>query len=107
MVRKNVYDDRGFLSTTIVYENNQPIYEQYLDGKGNWKILHFFEDDHIEINSENTYYLIGNKRFTFQSLNYDSMEFLIEEVFSTYLAEMTDSTDIFCLAMHTLHHDLL
>ena len=40
-------------------------------------------------------------------LNYDSMELLIEEVFSTYLDEMTDSTDIFCLAMHTLHHDLL
>lgn len=35
------------------------------------------------------------------------MESLIEEVFSTYLDEMTDSTDIFCLAMHTLHHDLL
>ena len=46
MVRKNVYDDRGFLSTTIVYENNQPIYEQYLDGKGNWKLCHFFEDGH-------------------------------------------------------------
>ena len=107
MVRKNVYDDRGFLSTTIVYENNQPIYEQYLDEKGNWKLLHFFEDDHIEINSENPYYLIGNKRFTFQSLNYDSMEFLIEEVFSTYLDEMTEKSDIFCLAMHTLHHDLL
>ena len=44
MVRKNIYDDRGFLSTTIVYENNQPIYEQYLDEKGNWKLLHFFRD---------------------------------------------------------------
>lgn len=43
MVRKNVYDDRGFLSTTIVYENNQPIYEQYLDEKGNWKLLHFLK----------------------------------------------------------------
>ena len=107
MVRKNVYDDRGFLSTTIVYENNQPIYEQYLDEKGNWKLLHFFEDDHIEINSENPYYLIGNKRFAFDSLNYDSMESLIEEVFSTYLDEMTEKSDIFCLAMHTLHHDLL
>ena len=28
LVRKNVYDDRGFLSVTIIYENNQPIYEQ-------------------------------------------------------------------------------
>ena len=107
MVRKNIYDDRGFLSTTIVYENNQPIYEQYLDGKGNWKLCHFFEDGHVEVNPENPFYLINNKRYDFNCLNYDSMEPLIEEVFSTYLDEMTNSSDIFCLAMHTLHHDLL
>lgn len=65
MIRKNVYDDRGFLSVTIIYENNQPIYEQYLDGNGNWKMCHFFEDGHIEINSENPFYLIDNKRYKF------------------------------------------
>ena len=107
MVRKNIYDDRGFLSTTIVYENNQAIYEQYLDGKGNWKLCHFFEDGHVEVNPENPFYLINNKRYDFNCLNYDSMEPLIEEVFSIYLDEMTNSSDIFCLAMHTLHHDLL
>ena len=52
-------------------------------------------------------YLINNKRHEFNGLTYNSMEPLIEEVFSTYLDEMTNSTDIFCLAMHTLHHDLL
>ncbi|WP_295566051.1 accessory Sec system protein Asp1 [uncultured Holdemanella sp.] len=107
MVRKNIYDDRGFLSLTIVYENNQPIYEQYLDGKGNWKICHFFEDNHIEVNPENPYYLINNQRIKMDSLSYASIDILIEEVFSTYLDEMTESSDIFCLAMHTLHHDLL
>ena len=107
MVRKNVYDDRGFLSDTIAYENNQAVYEQYLDGKGNWKMCHFFEDGHIEINSENPFYLIDNKRFKFNCLSYDSMESLIEEVFSTYLDEMTEKSDIFCLAMHVLHHDML
>ena len=35
------------------------------------------------------------------------MESLIEEVFSTYLDEMTSTDDIFCLAMHVLHHDML
>ena len=107
VVRKNVYDDRGFLSVTIIYENNQPIYEQYLDGKGNWKLCHFFEDGHIEINGENPFYLIENKRFKFDHLSYNSMESLIEEVFSTYLDEMTSTDDIFCLAMHVLHHDML
>ena len=107
MVRKNVYDDRGFLSVTIVYENNQAIYEHYLDGKGNWKLCHFFEDGHIEINDENPFYLIENKRFKFHHLSYNSMESLIEEVFSTYLDVMTSTDDIFCLAMHVLHHDML
>ena len=107
LVRKNVYDDRGFLSVTIIYENNQAIYEQYLDGKGNWKMCHFFEDGHIEINGENPFYLIENKRFKFDHLSYNSMESLIEEVFSTYLDEMTSTDDIFCLAMHVLHHDML
>ena len=78
-----------------------------MDGKGNWKLCHFFEDDHIEINGENPFYLIDHKRFKFDHLSYNSMESLIEEVFSTYLDEMTNSSDIFCLAMHVLHHDML
>lgn len=107
MVRKNIYDDRGFLSSTILYDNNTPIYEQYLTESGIWKICHFFEDEHIEINPDQAYYLINKKRIPFDKLQYASMEALIEEVFSTYLDEMTSKQDIFCLAMHTLHHDLL
>lgn len=53
----------AFLSVTIIYENNQPIYEQYLDGKGNWKMCHFFEDGHIEIRVK-ILYLIENKEFS-------------------------------------------
>ena len=28
--RRNLYDDRGFLSATILYENEQPLYQDYL-----------------------------------------------------------------------------
>lgn len=107
MIRKNIYDDRGFLSSTILYDNNTPIYEQYLNESGIWKICHFFEDGHIEINPDQTTYLIHGKKILFDKLQYPSMESLIEEVLSAYLDEMTSQNDIFCLAMHTLHHDLL
>ena len=107
MVRNNVYDDRGFLSATIVYDAGIPVYKQYLGVDGVFKICQFYEDGHVEVNRENPYYLISKKRFKFNRINYTSMESLIEEVFSTYLDEMTEKSDIFCLAMHTLHHDLL
>lgn len=107
MVRRNIYDDRGFLSATIVYENGYPVYKQYLGIDGAFKICQFYEDGHVEVNQENPYYLIDQKRFKFNSIKYASMESLIKEVFSTYLDEMTEKSDIFCLAMHTLHHDLL
>ena len=107
MVRKNVYDDGGFLSATIVYDAGIPVYKQYLGVDGVFKICQFYEDGHVEVNRENPYYLISKKRFKFNRINYTSMESLIEEVFSTYLDEMTEKSDIFCLAMHTLHHDLL
>lgn len=106
LIRKNVYDDRGFLSNTIVYENNRPLYEQYLNEKGDWKICRFFEDNHIEINPDLNTYLINGKHIPFKNLNYSSMESLIEEVFDSYL-KTTKENDIFCLAMHMLHHDLL
>ena len=30
LIRRNLYDDRGFLSSTILYENEQPLYQDYL-----------------------------------------------------------------------------
>ena len=107
IVRKNIYDDRGFLSCTTIYDGNSPIYEQYLDEKGNWKMCRFINDGHIEVNPENPYYLINNQRIRMNSLSYPSVEMLIEEVSSIYLNEMTSKNDIFCLAMHTLHQNLL
>lgn len=73
LIRKNIYDDRGFLSSSIVFEKGNPLYKQFLDEKGIWKFYQFFEDGHIEINGENPFYLIDNKRYKFNCLNYNSM----------------------------------
>lgn len=107
LVRKNIYDDRGFLSCTQLFQNNFRVYEQYLNENGTWKMNHFFEDDHIEINPENNHYLIHGKLYTLSSLSYPNMESILLEVLNKYLEIETTPSDIFCMAMHTLHHDLL
>ena len=107
VTRKNTYDDRGFLSSTIVYENGKPLYEQYLNVKGIWKICHFFNDNHIEVNPKQAHYLIHGQEIKYKKLTYGSMGELITEVFTSYIEMNTDEDDIFCLAMHPLHYELL
>ena len=34
--RRNLYDDRGFVSGTILYEKEQPLYQDYLMENGMW-----------------------------------------------------------------------
>ena len=42
--RRNIYDDRGFVSSSIRYESGVPMYQDYLTDKGVWKMRHFLGD---------------------------------------------------------------
>lgn len=107
--RKNIYDDRGFVSCTSVYENDRKTYEQYLTENGVWKLCHF-ADGHVIVNPRSNQYLIktseGEERFSFLKNTYASMEEVIEEVLGSYL-HTTQDTDIFCIAAHGQHLSLL
>ena len=107
--RKNIYDDRGFVSCTSVYENGRMAYDQYLTEKGVWKLCHF-ADGHVVVNPRSNQYLIGTsegeKKITFLKNTYASMEDVIGEVFESYLQTVQD-TDIFCVAAHEQHIALL
>ncbi len=107
--RKNIYDDRGFVSCTSVYENGRKSYDQYLTEKGIWKICHF-ADGHVVINPRSNQYRIdstkGEQMFSFAKNSYGSMEEVIREVLSAYL-QITECTDIFCAAAHGQHLALL
>lgn len=107
--RKNIYDDRGFISCTEVYENGKKAYEQYLAEDGIWKICHF-ADGHVTVNPRSNFYLITDgvveKKLPFTKQSYDSMEMVIKEVLESYLA-ITDDDDIFCAALHERHINLL
>ena len=108
--RKNLYDDRGFVSSTIVYENGVAAYQDYLTDTGVWKIRHFFADGHIEVNSKSpTYLLIYQEQEysrEFSQESYTGMENVISEVLEEYLA-LTREEDMFCVAVHELHNRML
>lgn len=108
--RCNIYDDRGFVSGTIIYENEKPLYQDYLMENGIWKLRCFQSDGHVEINPGHSDYLLqyqGTEQvLAFVRLSYDSMEEVIYEVLTSYL-NLTDKKDIFCVAMHERHAGLL
>ncbi len=104
--RRNLYDDRGFISSTIVYREGKPFYEQYLDETGVWKITHFFEDQHVEVNPKSDYYLGQKGIVHYKKTRYRNMEEVLLEVFSDFLRG-TKSEDLFCVAMHPLHLEII
>ena len=108
--RKNIYDDRGFVSGTIMYDNGKAAYQDYLSDEGVWKIRHFFVDGHVEVNPKNPTYLLQYQEQEyvreFEKNVYDSMEHVITEVLEAYLA-FTAEEDMFCVAVHELHNGML
>ena len=108
--RRNIYDDRGFVSGTIIFDEGGPVYQDYLTDKGVWKVREYVNDKHVEVNPKSNTYLLEYKGVeytkTFSKSNYDNMGQVIQEVLSSYL-ELLDADDMFCVAMHQLHNDLI
>lgn len=108
--RTNLYDDRGFVSGTIVFENEKPLYKDYLMENGISKMRYYYKDGHVEINSKFPNYLIASdgEKVTkpFSKFVYSNIEEVLQEVLCSYL-EFTKEEDIFCVAMHKRHYDLL
>lgn len=108
--RRNIYDDRGFVSSTTVYNADGTYYRDYLTEKGIWKLREYGNDGHVEINPKTKTYLLKRDGLEyikiFSKLVYDSIEDVIYEVLSAYL-QLLDKEDLFCGAMHELHTELL
>ena len=103
--RRNIYDDRGFLSLTIVYEKGNWVYEQYLNPNGTWVVCKC-NDNRVLVNEKENKYLINDEYHPFLKSEYDGIEEIIKEVLISYL-KYTNKDDIFVLAMHKLHSSLL
>lgn len=108
--RRNIYDDRGFVSGTIVYEKGVAVYQDYLNEKGQWKLRQYFSDGHVEVNPKNNTYLLEHNGAEhsriFSMTSYENMSKIIYEVLTAYL-ELLDEKDLFCAAMHELHTEVI
>lgn len=108
--RQNIYDDRGFVSSTILYREGKPLYQDYLMENGTWKLRHFQEDGHVEVNPGCPEYLLQyqskEQTVRFSKLFYDNLDQVIHEVLLSYL-KLTAERDTFCVAMHERHAGIL
>ncbi len=104
--RRNIYDDRGFVSSTEVYENGIIAYTDYLTEKGTIKMREFADTGRVEINDRVASYIVFKDDKTesreFKKLVYNDMSEVIMEVLLAHLEE-SDENDIFCVAMHELN----
>ena len=106
VVRKNLYDDRGFVSATEIYENGDIAYTDYLTDKGTTKMRVYAGDGRVEINEKcNTFLVFKDDEITqrnFLKNKYDSLAEVILEVLNAHIDENSND-DIFCIAMHELN----
>lgn len=110
--RRNYYDDRGFVSSTIIYENGIEQYQDFLMENGIWKIREYKNDGHVIVNQTcPDYDVVPDAKsgkagepveMRFTRAEYDSLEAVIEEVFASYV-HLTRRDDSFFVAMHPLH----
>ena len=101
--RRNIYDDRGFVSAMEVFSDGEMIYTDYLNESGVAKMREYADTGAVEINPKANTFLIfsGDKTETvnFSSLKYDNLGEVIREVFYAHIwANKQD--DVFCIAMH-------
>lgn len=108
--RRNIYDDRGFVSGSVIYRGGQPYYQDYLMENGKWKLRCFQDDGRVEVNPKYFEYRLvyqnHEQTAAFSSFCYDSMEQVIREVLQAYL-QLTEEQDIFCAAMDERHVRML
>lgn len=103
--RRNIYDDRGFISATELYENGNIVYTDYLTEDGVVKMRMMEDTGEIRINEKvNTYLVFSQEGILekhFEKNLYSNISQVILEVLKANLAEGVNDT--FCIAMNELN----
>ena len=95
--RRNIYDDRGFVSSTEVYDNGRMLYTDYLTEAGVTKLRVYAETGAVEINAScNTYQVFKSddtiETRTFKETIYMSLTDVILEVLEAHIED--DNGDV-------------
>ncbi|HFI0218821.1 TPA: accessory Sec system protein Asp1 [Streptococcus suis] len=101
LFKKMVFDDRGFVSSILYYQDWQPLYQDYLGLDGRWRIREFLgdNDQHLEINPK-LEVAISDKTC------YENMEELVQERLAYYLKSSSEEAHIF-LTASPQHYDVV
>lgn len=96
-----LFDDRGFVSSIIYFQNGQEHHQDYLNPAGQWQVREYLlpEDKHVEVSAA-----AANR---FNQSRYDSMADLVKEKVTAYFADKDQKEDCLIVASHHLHNDLL
>lgn len=108
---RNVYDDRGFVSSSISYQDGVPYLQDFFTENGAHKMRVYLQDGHVEMASGRMQYRIevnGTSEYiSFMKQKYNTLDELLQEVFQTYIRKCTSPQDIFCEAMDAKHAEML
>lgn len=94
-----VFDDRGFLSSLLVFENGQAEHQDYFNQAGQWCLREHLDPaaaDRISVNPE-----AGTP---LKKLAYANWEELISETLATEISQL-DANDRLVIAAHKQHND--
>ena len=99
IIREDIYDDRGFISSSLYYEGGQPSYRNYLNAKGVWQLCHFFDGRGI----------VANPRTEgrFNKSYYGDLSEVIWEFLTKFLDEKVEPEDRFVIASDLRHNKYL
>ena len=93
-----IFDDRGFVSSIIYFENDQPYYQDYLNLQGTWQFREFLgtENHQVLINPE--------AQATFAKEVYRDIEELINEKLDQYLTSSLTKDDTIVISSDVQHN---
>lgn len=111
LVSRNLYDDRGFVSSQISYRDGIAVHQRFFDEEGTWKFAEYFGDGHVVINPKSAWYLRdavgGAEKVPYRHQRYESLDDVIAEVLSDFLTTTATARDTFMVAMHPRHSVVL
>ncbi|MBO4108320.1 accessory Sec system protein Asp1 [Streptococcus suis] len=98
--QRYIFDDRGFLSSLIIYEDGHPAYQDFLNSNGVWQVREWFgaEDHRLEINP------LADKNM--EKSFYSSWEELILERLRVFKGQVVEEDDIFVITANKQHTNL-
>lgn len=100
VTHRYVMDDRAFVSSVVVYDDNHtPVYQEYWNRHGQWQLREYLQGEQSVLVNPECYH-------KFKQVKYASIQDVIEERTAMYFADGTPQ-DTVIIASHAQHNAFL